>query len=63
MFSLKGHEIVSCSSEMTEDKCEPCKTGLVQPDYISSSNNLSDKTCFVPVSECSANGKTVLFKR
>ncbi|XP_063409256.1 uncharacterized protein LOC134692701 isoform X2 [Mytilus trossulus] len=41
-----GHEILPCKVEYTNDICTSCPPGLVQPDYIQSTLDLTLTTCF-----------------
>lgn len=41
-----GHEILPCSIDHTKDICTPCPLGLVQPNYIQSSQDPEQTECF-----------------
>jgi hypothetical protein len=55
-FCFTGSEIISCFETGTsDDVCQLCKAGKVQPDYISS--HAPDKNCFKRMSSCLAAGE------
>ncbi|CAG2234463.1 unnamed protein product [Mytilus edulis] len=41
-----GHEIVPCIEKFTNDTCQRCSEGFVQPDYIQSTKDPSLTECF-----------------
>ncbi|XP_052083432.1 uncharacterized protein LOC127720713 isoform X1 [Mytilus californianus] len=49
-----GNEIQPCTDNYMHDLCKPCRSGMVQPELISSTGNISKSLCFQPRSECLA---------
>ncbi|XP_063409569.1 uncharacterized protein LOC134692881 [Mytilus trossulus] len=53
-----GNEIQPCTDNYMQDLCKPCRTGMEQPDLISSTGNVNKSLCFKPSSECLAKDIT-----
>ena len=56
-YFLAGHEILPCVFEHMNAICQPCSDGYVQPEYISSFDNITITKCFKPQGECRAHGR------
>ena len=62
-YIILGHEIHPCVDNYSKDTCQPCAKGYVQPEYISSSEDLNKTRCFKLEHKCRAHGKIYFLKK
>lgn len=54
-----GSEIKPCNHDYEPEICQKCQNGTVQPDHITSKDDVEKLSCFKKQRYCTANGKTV----